>query len=123
MKTKYFLVLFILTMITIDAKAQIEINQDERFEQLLKQKNKSNSSLISSDRYKIQVFSGDNENSRKTLNEVKKKFTDLESTIVFQTPNYKVWVGNFKNKIDAERVLIEVRSIYNNAFIIKPSKL
>lgn len=102
--------------------AQIDVEQDAKFEQLLKQKSKTSSSQVSNDRYKIQIFSGDNENSRKTLNEIKKNYKELESTIVFHTPNYKVWVGNFKNRIEAERALAEIRQTYSNAFLIKPSK-
>jgi hypothetical protein len=119
---RFLMSTFILIFISIQAEAQIEIEQDTKFEQLLKQKNKNSSSLISNDRYKIQIFSGDNENSRKALNDVKKNYSDFESTIVFHTPNYKVWVGNFKNKIEAERILAEIRTTYSNAFLIKPSK-
>ena len=112
----------VLVFFTMQVNAQIEIEQDLKFEQLWKQKNKISSSLISNDRYKIQIFSGDNENSRKILNDVKKNYSDLESTIVFHTPNYKVWVGNFKNRIEAERILAEIRISFSNAFLIKPTK-
>jgi hypothetical protein len=34
-------------------------------------------------------------------------FWDLDGTIIFNTPNYKVWVGNFRTRIE-KRNLIEI---------------
>ena len=49
-------------------------------------------------------------------------YYDIDATIVFNTPNYKVWVGNFKTRIEAERYLIEIKKKYKNVLLIKPSK-
>jgi hypothetical protein len=35
---------------------------------------------------------------------------------------YKVWVGNFKTRIEAERNLKDIKLKYPNAFLIKPNK-
>jgi hypothetical protein len=56
---------------------------------------------------------------KKILNECKQDFVDLDGTIIFNTPNYKVWVGNFRTRIEAERNLIEIRTKY---YLIKPQK-
>ena len=53
----------------------------------------------------------------------KKEFKEFDATIVFNTPSYKVWVGNYKTRIEAERNLKLLVKKYPNAFIIKPSKL
>jgi hypothetical protein len=103
-------------------EAKVVVNQDPKFEQLLNEKRKSNVSASVNDRYKIQIFSGDSENAKKTLRGFKQEFTDTEGTIVFNTPNYKVWVGNFKTRIEAERNLIEIRKKYKKVLLIKPSK-
>jgi predicted deacetylase len=100
----------------------INIIQDPKFEQLLNEKRKINNAIAVNELYKIQVFSGNSEKAKTTLNECKRDFENLDATIIFNTPNYKVWVGNFKTRIDAERNLIEVRKNYPNALIIKPQK-
>jgi hypothetical protein len=33
----------------------------------------------------------------------------MDGTIIFNTPNYKVWVGNYKSRIEAERNLIDIK--------------
>jgi hypothetical protein len=103
-------------------EAKVVVNQDPKFEQLLNEKRKSNVSITVNDRYKIQIFSGDSENAKKTLRGFKQEFTDIDGTIVFNTPNYKVWIGNFKTRIEAERNLIDIRKKYKNVLLIKPSK-
>ena len=103
-----------------DGKAAV--SQDPKFEQLLNEKRKINSSITINDRYKIQIFNGDSENSKKTLIEFKKENKNIDATIVFSTPAYKVWVGNFKTRIEAEKNLNELKKKYPNAFLIKPNK-
>jgi NAD-dependent dihydropyrimidine dehydrogenase PreA subunit len=45
-------------------------------------------------------FCGDSDKAKKILNECKQDFVDLDGTIIFNTPNYKVWVGNFRTRIE-----------------------
>ena len=98
------------------------VNQDPKFEQLLNEKRKINTSLTVNDSYKIQVYSGGSENAKKILNDFKQNFIDIDATIVFNTPNYKVWVGNFKTRIEAERNLVTIKDRYKNVLLIKPSR-
>ena len=100
----------------------LTINQDSKFEQLLNEKRKINSSITINDRYKIQIYNGDSESSKKILNEFRKENKNYDGTIVFSTPTYKVWVGNFKSRIESERNLVELKKKYPNAFLIKPNK-
>jgi plasmid maintenance system killer protein len=96
--------------------------QDDRFEQLLNEKRKINSSITVNDNYKIQIFYGDNGEARKTLSDFKREFKTLDGTIIYQSPTYKVWIGNFKTRIEAERNLTEVKKKYPYALLIKPNK-
>lgn len=100
----------------------ITVNQDPKFEQLLNEKRKINTSLTVNDSYKIQIYSGGSENAKKTLTEFKQEFKDIDATIVFNTPNYKVWIGSFKTRIEAERILADIKNRYKNVLLIKPSR-
>lgn len=98
------------------------IEQDPKFEQLLNEKRKINNSLTVNDSYKIQIFTGSSENAKKTLNDFRLEFKEIDATIVFNTPNYKVWVGNFKTRIEAEKTLADIKDRYKNVLLIKPSR-
>ena len=85
-------------------------NQDPKVEQLI------------NTRYKIQIFSGNSELAKKSLNEFKLENKNTEATIIFQTPNYKVWVGNYRTRMEAERNIKKKKKKYKNILLIKPSK-
>ncbi|MEP6803407.1 MAG: SPOR domain-containing protein [Flavobacterium sp.] len=116
-----------LTMFTlaynIHAQDQnLTVNQDPKFDQLLNDKRKINTSINTNDTYKIQIFSGKSEEAKKTLSDFKREYTNIDGTIIFNTPNYKVMVGNFKTRIEAERNLADIKKKYKSVFLIKPSK-
>ncbi|TDW49599.1 sporulation related protein [Flavobacterium sp. 270] len=119
-----FLTLTMLSLTySINAQDQnLTLNQDPKFEQLLNDKRKINNTLSTNDTYKIQIFSGKSEEAKKTLSDFKREYTDIDGTIIFNTPNYKVMVGNFKTRIEAERNLGEIKKRYKSVFLIKPSK-
>lgn len=122
---KIFLSSLLLVALTQKIEAQEQntsISQDPKFEQLLNEKRKINTSLTVNDSYKIQIYTGGSENAKKTLNEFKQEFKDIDATIVFNTPNYKVWVGSFKTRIEAERNLANIKDRYKNVLLIKPSR-
>jgi hypothetical protein len=116
-----------LTMFTlaynIHAQDQnLTLNQDPKFEQLLNEKRKINTSISTNDTYRIQIFSGKSDEAKKTLADFKREFTAIDGTIIFNTPNYKVLVGNFKTRIEAERNLAEIKNRYKSVFLIKPGR-
>ena len=98
------------------------IEQDEKIEKLLQEKRKNNSGITINDKFKIQIFFGNIEEAKKTLLAFKKEFSLLDGTIVFSNPSYKVWVGSFKSKIEAEKSLINIKKRYPSAVIIEPNK-
>ena len=96
--------------------------QDQKIDQLLKEKRKINIGLVSNDTYKIQIFYGNSDDSKKKLQEFKREFIDFDGTIVYTNPNYKVWVGNFETRIEVEKAILEIKKKYPTALIIKPTK-
>lgn len=122
-KLFYSLILLVLLFTNNEIFSQTTtVEQDAKFEQLLNEKRKVNASLTVNERWKIQIFTGNNENSRNELISFKRENKDFDATIVFHTPVYKVWVGNYKTRIEAERNLKELKAKYPNAFLIKPNK-
>ncbi len=100
----------------------LTVNQDPKFEQLLNEKRKINTSISTNDTYRIQIFSGKSDEAKKTLSDFKREFSNIDGTIIFNTPNYKVIVGNFKTRIEAERNLADIKNRYKSVFLLKPGK-
>ena len=104
-----FIILVFSNFNTLIAQ-EVTVTQDPKLEQLLIEKRKVNSSITINNQYKIQIFNGSSEESKKTLIQFKKENKNYDATIVFSTPLYKVWVGNFKTRIEAERNLNILKS-------------
>lgn len=116
-----FLGLFFLNF-NILFSQQVTVEQDPKFEQLLAEKRKINAAITVNNRYKIQLFSGASEDAKKMLALFRKDNKQYDATIVFSTPLYKVWVGNFKSRIEAERNLLLLKKKYPNALVVKPNR-
>jgi|SRR5690554_217909 len=115
-------IMFLIALSSNNLTAQVAVEQDSRFETLLNEKRKVNASITTTDKYKIQIFYGDGNNARKVLNEFRRNFRELDATILFSSPNYKVQVGNFRNKIDADRTRLEIIKKYADALVVKTSR-
>ncbi|WP_029035810.1 SPOR domain-containing protein [Salinimicrobium terrae] len=124
-KSKLILVtvfLFGATAATQAQQGQVSIHQDEIIPALLEQKTEMVQDGVIGERYRIQLFSGDNNQASKIIKEYRSLFPEWSSTIVFETPNYKVWVGNFRNSLEADRALLEIKKSFPAAFRFKPEK-
>ena len=98
------------------------IEQDPKIEALLKEKRKINTGITINDLYKIQIFNGKKDEALKTLNEFKSAFKEIDGTMIYNNPTFKVWVGSFKTRIEAENALLEIKKKYPLALLIKPNK-
>ncbi|WP_405350589.1 SPOR domain-containing protein [Nonlabens sp. Asnod3-H03] len=72
------------------------------------------------DRYTIQLFYGEIEGAKKIEAKYKASPMTWESNLEYEAPNFKLWVGSYRNKLQAERALIEIKKEFPNAFILKP---
>ena len=123
-KTLFLASLFILATVSLSSaqEGQVTIKQDESLPALLAQKSEMVKDGIIGERYRIQLFSGDNNAASKVIRDYRSQYPVWPSTIVFETPNYKVWVGNFRNSLEADRALAEIKKSFPSAFRFKPEK-
>lgn len=129
MKTLKKITLFSFSLVALLSSQNIfsqtkksNIEQDEKIEKILVEKRKNNSAITINDKFKIQIFFGKIEESKKALISFKKDFSQTDGTIIFSNPSYKVWVGSFKSKIEAEKALITIKKKYPSSVIIEPNK-
>ncbi len=70
--------------------------------------------------YRIQLMSGTSlEKAKEAKAGFFKKYADIGATIVFEAPNYKLRVGNYVNRFDANRDLQLILVEYPSAYIVK----
>lgn len=119
------MMLVVMVVFTAFAKAQqaqVTVNQDARIIELLSLKSELEKDGGISDRYKIQLYSGSLNTASATMKKYRNIIGTWNSDIKHETPNYKVWIGNFRNRLEADRALVKVKAEFPGAFIFKPGR-
>ena len=103
-------------------QGRVNIQQDSIIPKLLEIKTDMTKANKLGDRYRIQIFSGDNNGASDVLKDFRSQYSEWASTIVYDTPNYKVWVGNFRNSLEADRALQQIKNSFPAAFRFRPER-
>ena len=101
----------------------LDIEMDEDIEKLLSLKILINKNKYEKNYYAIQLYNGNYEKAKEIQSGFIKKFPEWESKLSFETPNYKVRVGNFKEFLEASKKLDFIRKLYPSAFLLRPNNL
>lgn len=118
-KTTLFLILTAFSSIILAQEAKVTVNQPDAINTLLEFKK----DIKTVDTFKIQIYSGNSSFvAEKIKSEFRQSYSEWPTEMVFQTPNYKIWVGNFRDRLEADRALLRVKKNYMNAFIFQPKK-
>ena len=119
---KNIVLIGILSCFFLSAQAQkgaINIEQDAKLEEAL---NIYASNSSDKDYYTIQVGFGSYARAADLKAQVDMDFPGWRSKIIFDSPTYRVHVGRFKTKLEAERRFLEVREKYPASLLLKPEK-
>jgi hypothetical protein len=114
--------LFLYTSSIYAQNATITIKEDAKVSQILSLKKELEKENKLSDGYTIQLYYGEKNKANSTIRNYRNSYSTWPATIKYETPNYKVWVGNFSTRIDADRALIEIKEKFSSAFILKPER-
>jgi hypothetical protein len=72
------------------------------------------------DRYTINIFQGENQEA----GTVKSKYDALgllwQSELNYEAPYFKVYIGKYRSRLEADRALLEIQKSFPNAIRLKP---
>ena len=125
LKTRFFPLFISVCLSSFSANGQensIRYNDTltKKFYNLKKQYSKR---VFESTFYTIQIYYGGLEEADSILEDFKENYQEIKSNLIFETPNYKVRIGEYKDINIASQKLEEIRRIYPSSFIIKLSNL
>lgn len=126
-KTHYHIVCFFLVSIaftnnSICQNATVTINENEKIPEILALKKNLETENKLSVGYTIQLYYGELNQANKIIKEYRNNFDSWPASIEYETPNYKVWVGSFSSRLEADRARLEIKDKYPSAFILKPDR-
>ena len=122
---RIFTILILVCLSNYSLKAQdnnVKYN-DTLTNKIFKIKKDYSKRLFESTYYTIQIYYGSLELADSVLLDFNENFEGIKSNLIFETPNYKVRIGEFKDINIASQKLEGIRKKYPGSFIIKLSEL
>jgi len=102
---------------------KLSIRQDPRITDLLIRHSQINQRKRGTDGFRLEIYfaseSKAREKAARVRNEFNLVFPNIPSYLLFQSPNFKVRIGDFRNKSEALKTKAYIASKYPNAFIVK----
>lgn len=125
MRVKFLisLILFFLCHSIANAQDENVIYNDTLTQKLFQIKKDYSKRIFESTYYTIQIYFGDLKSADSILIDFQKNYEGIKSELIFETPNYKVRIGEYKNIDIASQKLEGIRRTYPGSFIIKLSEL
>lgn len=121
-KTHLFCTVFIL-ILSVTSYAQqnkgvIKIETNSNIDAVIAQKKQYNKSLKTTKGYRIQLFYGSEKESYKVKDEFKSSFPDIVTKIIFSSPQWKVQVGSYETRLEADKALVPIKIEFPGAIIL-----
>jgi len=116
-----FLLIF-FAHITLAQEGKVNVYEDQKLIELLTLKSNLAKENKLTDGYTIQLYYGELKEANTIIRDYERTRSIWPATIQYETPNYKVWVGNYATRLEADRALLEIRKTFPNAFVFKPDR-
>jgi hypothetical protein len=104
-------------------EGKIKLVQDKSISQAFEKFQWEQSKQNGIDGFRIRIFSDSGPNAKAGFDEAKAKFIDIFDNIKihesFVYPNYKIYVGDFRTRSDALKVLSAMEWQFPDAFIVQ----
>ena len=115
------LILPALFLLSLPLKAQttgvVTINTNPRVNEIIAKKKEYNKNKKIKG-FKIQVFNGTEHGAYQIRDKFEALFPDVDVKIQFASPEWKVHVGNYFTRLDADRELLKIKEEFSNAVVL-----
>ena len=112
------LVILVFSNELVAQEGVVTIDQDSDITKLLEYKK----DVKTVDLYKIQLDFGSRSEAESLKRKFRNTFAQWPAEMVYETPNYKVWVGNFSTRLEADIALLEIKKKFSKAMVFEPKK-
>ncbi|MGI4021777.1 MAG: SPOR domain-containing protein [Janthinobacterium lividum] len=114
---------FSTTVSFAQTRGQVEVVKDPRIDSLIAHRlltTKSSSGRIgSSFGYRVQFFTSSNRNEIYAKQaEFNQMYPEMRTYIIYQEPNYKIKAGDFRTRLEAQKLMRDLRPQFSTLFLI-----
>ena len=115
-----YTILLLISTLSFCQETDIEISKSEVFKNLLNLHKNASEEKHNIDYYSVQIYNGNYKDADSIYNFSQEVFISDSIFLFYETPNYKVQVGKFWDKLKAQKKLKEIQKKFKSAFILKP---
>ena len=72
--------------------------------------------------FRIQLYNGFETEAKKTETKFKINFPEIKTYLLYRQPEWKIQVGLYKTKLEADRALLDLKRKYGSAIVIPLGK-
>ncbi len=105
-----------------DGNGEIKVIQDEKLDEILLRYLEINRHRNGIPSYWIRIYSGSGHDAREKAYQTKakflKKYEGVKDKVIYDDPNFKVYVGGYRIKSDALKLLKTIQRDFPTAFIV-----
>ena len=115
-----YTILLLISTLSFCQETDIEISKSDVFKNLLNLHKNASEEKHNIDYYSVQIYNGNYKDADSIYNFCQNVFVSDSIFLFYETPNYKVQVGKFWDKLKAQKKLKEIQKKFKSAFILKP---
>lgn len=117
----FFLVLFSFSILSTESlSSQNKTNSSSQVKSLIAKKRNFNNKYGYG--YRIQIYYGNETKARKYLNKFKIDFPKVYTKLLYKSPEWKVQVGNYKTRLEADKAKLKFEESFSNIIVIPLGK-
>jgi len=117
--TLFLLVFSIFSYSVFSQNPKINIKQNDKIDSLVKLKIALDRERYEKTYFTLQLYYGNLKSANEILEKCKAEFPHLPVDLSFETPNYKVQAGFFKDKLVSMKTLDTLKRVFPTAFLLK----
>ena len=121
---RLILLMFIFNFsLGLSQESKLNLKQNPKIDSLLKKKIYYDKERFENSYFTLQLYYGNLDFATEILNKSKEIFPHIPVEINFETPNYKVQAGYYKDKLIGIKTLDTVKKVFPSAFLLLKKNL
>ena len=120
-KLLFFVITCLLSISCVAQNGYLNLNQDPRIGNLIMKQRQIHVNDSTIDGFRVQIFMELGNDALRRADSVKTRFTEkypeVPIYLVFGQPYYRLRIGDFRTRLEAENMYQQVKKEYKNAFV------
>ena len=123
--TKYKLIISLVflafcqfSLVAQTNEGKVRIESSAHIDEMLAQKKDHNKTIETFTGYKIQIYYGSEKECYEVKDEFSSLYPDIATSIIFSTPQWKLQVGNYRTRLQADHAMVNIKKEYPGAIVL-----